>query len=401
MDKLKPESAGLLILLAAFVALGPLSTDMYLPALPEMVMVFGTSLSKVQLTISAYLLGFSIFHLACGPLSDRFGRKPLLLLGMLIFCLASIGCALAGNIEQLIFWRFIQGVGACTGPTLGRAMVRDIYGPVKAAKALATMAAIMALAPAIAPIIGGWMLTFLAWPSIFWFLFAYALLAILCLGLLLPESLPERQSLRPARILANYLVLLKHQQYCLQVLGAGSIYAGAFAFVSGSSFVLIDFMAVAPSQFGFWFAFNVFGYIAGNVFVARYGSRYTRNQLVLVGAALALLSGLLMTGLSLAGIYHPLMIVLPMAAYTGGVGIAVPNALAQALAPFAHMAGTASALLGFVQMALASIAGLVVGLLLVDNPLPMVLTITGCGFLSLLFFILSPQQGDEKTDSSR
>jgi DHA1 family bicyclomycin/chloramphenicol resistance-like MFS transporter len=203
LDKLKPESTGLLMLLAAFVALGPLSTDMYLPALPDMVSVFGSTVSRVQLTISAYLFGFSVFHLLCGPLSDRFGRKPILLLGMIIFCIASIACARVGNIEELIFWRFMQGVGACTGPTLGRAMVRDIYGPVKAAKALATMAAIMALAPAVAPIIGGWMLGFLPWSAIFWFLAAYALLAIASLALLLPESLPERQSLRPLSIVRN------------------------------------------------------------------------------------------------------------------------------------------------------------------------------------------------------
>jgi DHA1 family bicyclomycin/chloramphenicol resistance-like MFS transporter len=399
LSKLKPESLGLLLLLATFVALGPLSTDMYLPAWPGMVSIFDTSLSRVQLTISTYLLGFSIFHLVCGPLSDRFGRRPVLLLGMLIFCLASIGCALSETIEQLIFWRFLQGVGACVGPTLGRAIVRDIYGPVKAAKALATLAAIMALAPAIAPIIGGWMLTFLPWPSIFWFLCVYAALAMLSLVLLLGETLPETQSLRPARILANYVELLKHRQYRLQVLGGASIYAGAFAFVSGASFVLIDFMGVAPSEFGYWFALNVLGYITGNLYVARYGSRYSKKQLTLLGSVLGCVSGLIMVAFCLAGIYHPLMIVLPVAVYTGGVGIAIPNAMAQALAPFPHMAGTASALLGFVQMAIASVSGLIVGLLLVDNPLPMVLTITGCGFLSLVFFIMAPEAIVEKTDT--
>jgi DHA1 family bicyclomycin/chloramphenicol resistance-like MFS transporter len=396
LDKLKPESAGLLILLAAFVALGPLSTDMYLPALPDMVSVFGTTVSRVQLTISAYLFGFSIFHLLCGPLSDRFGRKPILLLGMIIFCIASIACASVENIEELIFWRFMQGVGACTGPTLGRAMVRDIYGPVKAAKALATMAAIMALAPAIAPIIGGWMLGFLPWSSIFWFLAAYALLAILSLGLLLPESLPERQSLRPLSIVGNYFTLLKNRQYCMQVMGASLIYAGGFAYVSGSSFVLIDFMSVPAGQFGFWFAFNVLGYIAGSVFVARSVSHFSKRQLSVFGSGLALCSGLVMVLFCLFEVYHPLMIVVPMACYLGGVGMSVPNAMANALAPFPQMAGTASALLGFVQMALASLAGFMVGLFLVDQPLPMVLAIAACGGLSLLFFVLSPTSRESK-----
>ena len=385
---LSADSKWLLLLLSVFVALGPLSTDMYLPALPAMVDVFGTTLSSVQLTISAYLAGFAIFHLFCGPLSDRFGRKPILIVGLVIFCISCVGCALVDTIDELIMWRFIQGIGACTGPTLGRAMVRDIYGPVKAAKGLAYMAAIMALAPVIAPTLGGWMLSFMSWSSIFWFLGGYGLLGIVVIALLLPESLPEPQSLHPISILKNFLSLLVDGRFNLHVLGASFIYAGAFAFISGSSFILIDFMNVPAENFGLWFMFIVLGYMIGNLFTARYAHRFESRHLMLGGGLLGLSAGLVMVMFCLLEIYHPLMIVLPVACYTGAVGITMPNAMAAAMAPFPSIAGTASALMGFVQMTIASIAGVGVGFFLVDEPLPMAIIICICGALATLLFVI-------------
>mgnify|MGYP000050049417 FL=1 len=387
---LSADSKWLLVLLSAFVALGPLSTDMYLPALPAMIEIFDTNLSSVQLTISAYLAGFAVFHLLCGPLSDRFGRKPILIVGLVIFCVSCVGCALVTSIDELIIWRFIQGVGACTGPTLGRAMVRDIYGPVKAAKGLAYMAAIMALAPVIAPTLGGWMLSFMSWSSIFWFLGAYGLVGIIVITLLLPESLPSPQSLHPVTIIKNFVKLLVDGRFNLHVLAASCLYAGAFAFISGSSFILIDFMNVAAENFGLWFMFIVLGYMAGNLFTARFSQRFESCHLMLGGGFLGLSAGLTMVGFCLLEIYHPLMIVLPVACYTGAVGITMPHAMAAAMAPFPAIAGTASALMGFVQMTIASFAGVSVGFFLVDEPLPMALIICICGALAtLLFWIIS------------
>ena len=136
MKSLDPQSRWTLWLMSAFVAFGPLSTDMYLPALPSLVAYFDTTLLAVQWTLSAYLIGFAVFHLLCGPMADRFGRKPILLGGIALFTIACVGCALSETVESLVFWRFIQGISACVGPTLGRAMARDIYGPTQAAKAL-------------------------------------------------------------------------------------------------------------------------------------------------------------------------------------------------------------------------------------------------------------------------
>ncbi|MBN49504.1 MAG: Bcr/CflA family drug resistance efflux transporter [Spongiibacteraceae bacterium] len=387
MKKLDPESRSALLLMSAFVALGPLSTDMYLPALPSMVAYFDTSLAAVQFTLSAYLIGFAVFHLLCGPLADRYGRKPILLGGIALFTLACVACALAKTVEQLALFRFIQGVGACTGPTLARAMARDIYGPTRAAKALGYMAAIMALAPVIAPVLGGWMLTWTDWPVIFWSLAAYGLLGFIAVGLLLPESLPFKNSLRLKTILGNYRRLLTHRHFLTSVFGISALYSGAFAFISGSSFVLIDFMGVSPEVFGLWFMVIVLGYMGGSVFTARIGYNLSPMPVMVGGAVLGVLAGAAMAIFSLLEIHHPLAVIVPMMFYTAAVGITMPQAMSVALAPFPDMSATASALLGFLQMGAASVAGVIVGLHLDGSALPMALTIAVAAALSLLGFV--------------
>lgn len=386
MTKFKQGSPQLLLLLAVLVALGPLSTDMYLPALPSMVTAFDSSISQVQLTLGVYLAGFSLFHLVCGPLSDRYGRKPVLVCGLVVFVTACIGCAMATSVEQLIGWRFIQGVGACVGPTLGRAMVRDIYGPVKAARAFANLATIMALAPVVAPIIGGWIIAVWHWPVIFIALGCYSLVTFFLVLAKVPETMPVAQSIHPATVISNYIALIRNTHFRQHVLAASFLYAGAFAFIAGSSFVLIDFMGVAPQDFGYWFMFIVIGYMLGNIFTGRYAQRFSAGKIMLGGAFLGVLASSIMILLCLFEVYHPLAIVMPIALYTCAVGITLPQAMAVALAPFAEMAGTASALMGFCQMAVASASAAIVGLFLIGNPLPLALTLAGCAAISLLFF---------------
>ncbi|TXS93676.1 multidrug effflux MFS transporter [Parahaliea maris] len=380
---LNPESRWMLVLLATLVSLGPLSVDMYLPAMPAMRDTLGSTTGDIQLTLSAYLAGFAVFHLACGPLADRFGRKPVLQGGMAIFVLACIGCSLAENVEQLILLRFLQGIGACVGPTLARAVTRDLFGPRRAAKALSLIAMLMALAPAIAPGFGSLMMLVWPWRSIFVFLAVYGVTMSVLIHTLLPETVPHRQSLHPVTIGRNFLTLLRAPLFMSVALGSSLVYAALLCYLSASGFVYIEMLGVPLEYFGFIFLTSVFGYFVGSATSARLSAHYESNQVVLLGALLSAFSCLVMLGGSSlwpTSIY-PLM--LPMMLFAVAMGLVLPHAMNLALQPYAHMAGTASALLGFIQMGVSAIASGSVGSLMDQSPAPMVWLMTALSLTAL------------------
>lgn len=388
----------LIFILAAIVSLGPLSIDLYLPAMPSMVTVFGTSVDRVQLTLSSYLLGFALFHLVCGPLSDRYGRKPILLLGLGVYVVMSAFCALSDTVEELIIFRFFQAMGACCAPTLGRAVVRDVFPPDQAVRALAYVSSIMALAPVAAPSIGGVLLFYGDWSLMFWVLALIGALTMALVVFYVPESLAEKQSLHPKQIAKNYLTLLRDAAYMGNVLTASCLYASIFAFLSGASFVLIDFLGVKPEYFGFYFIFIVVGFIGGNLFTARIGYRWQSRQVFRFGITLSCVASSLMVIFCLLQWYSPLLIVVPVLFVAMSVGMVMPNATAEALKPFPHMAATASALMGFLQMGAASFSGWLVGLFLQGEPLPMVLVIFGTGCCAALgYWLILPTASSKDT----
>jgi DHA1 family bicyclomycin/chloramphenicol resistance-like MFS transporter len=380
---LQRDSPALLALLAGLVALGPLSIDMYLPAMPAMREAFATDISSMQLSISIYLLGFSIFHLLCGPLADRFGRKPVLLGGTTLFIVACLGCSQASSVESLLAWRFVQGIGACVGPTIARTITRDIFGPTRAARALSLIAMFMALAPAVAPTLGGVMLLVLPWPSVFVFLAIYGGVVILLTALYIPESLPIKQSLHPVAILGNYAQLLADPLYLTVTIAGGMAYAAMITYVSSSSFVYIQMLGVPVEYFGLIFLTTVLGYVGGSALSARLSSSRKSEQLILIGSAFTVAATVIMWLASELFPHSVSAIMLPMIFFTTGLGIVLPHAMAIALKPFSHIAGTASALLGFVQMLLAAGTSALVGLFLDTTPRPMVLTMVLISFIAL------------------
>ncbi|AOY89566.1 Bcr/CflA family drug resistance efflux transporter [Marinobacter salinus] len=382
------------VLLAAAVALGPLATDMYLPALPQIGSDFGTGTDQVQLTLSLYMAGFAIAQLICGPLADRFGRKPIMIGGFVLFALASIGCALATNIETLILCRFLQALGGSAGPVLGRAAIRDIYTPREAAKILAILASIMALAPAIAPTIGGFLVTGLGWSSIFLALGGYALVMAVVVAFGIPEPMrPEnRQTLKLCSLLRNYRKIGTDVSFLGYTLTNALTFSGLFAFLSGSSFVLIDFLGVAPEHFGLYFALMVAGFVTGNLFAVRLGSMLVPDQILVRGLVIAVAGGSLMAGLALSEVYNVWAVILPQALFMVGTGMVLPQTMAGAMANFPRMAGSASALFGFVQMALAAGAGMLVGHLHDGTSLVMAVVIATCACAALASYLLLVQR---------
>ena len=394
MKKPRPDSLAVAALLTALVALGPLSTDMYLPALPALMRAFGGGVAPAQFTLSIFLMGFAFGQLLVGPLSDRFGRRPVLLWGMALYAAGSVGCACAGDFSQLAAARLLQALGACCGPVLGRAVVRDVYGRDKAARMFAYMAMAMALAPAVAPMIGGFLTQWPGWRGIFLVLGLVGVGLAVAVALMLSETNPHLSpdAIRPGRLLANYLRLLGDRRYGGYVLCFAGVFAAIFAFISGSSFVLIDRYALSPVMYGLAFGVVVFGYMVGSFLCGRLTHRLGIARMIVLGLMVGNGGALLGLGLVLAGVGGVAAVVGPVALVMVGAGLVLPNAMAGAIAPFGEMAGTASALLGFFQMFLAALAGMVIARFGGSDALAMMLGISAANLLgTLAYFCLTPR----------
>jgi DHA1 family bicyclomycin/chloramphenicol resistance-like MFS transporter len=383
------------VLLTALVALGPLSTDLYLPSLPNLARYFAVGVDDIQLTLSVFLVGLATAQLVYGPLSDRFGRRPVLLIGLAIYVIASFVCMLAPSVSVLVVARFVQAVGACVGPVLGRAIVRDVYGREGAARALAYMSAAMALAPAIGPILGGFLEEWFGWRINFLALVIYGSAGLIIAWRILPETneSPDLQAAQPIRILLGYRGLLNHRAYVGYVLCCASAYSGIFAFISGSSYVLQEVVGIGPIGFGLCFAGVVIGYIIGTIVAGRLSRRLGIDRLVAIGAGIGVAGGVLLLALALAGptrsgLAGALLIVGPMLVFMVGVGLVLPNSIAGAIGPFPRAAGAASALLGFTQMTAAAVIGIAVAALYDGSSVPMTATIAAVAIGVLLAFTL-------------
>jgi DHA1 family bicyclomycin/chloramphenicol resistance-like MFS transporter len=304
-----------------------------------------------------------------------------------LFVLACLGCSLSTTVEELLLFRFIQGVGACVGPTLARAVARDVFGPTRAARALSIIAMLMALAPAVAPTMGSILMLWLPWPSIFVFLAVYGVGMVVLIQVFLAESLPQRQSLHPLSIARNFAELIRSPMFITATFGSGFVYAGLLAYLSSSSFVYIDMLGVPVQYFGFIFLTSVAGYMAGSALSARMSLSYDSERTVLVGAVLAAIAAASMWVGTQLFPRSILVLMLPMMLYSTGMGLVLPNAMAVALRPFPHIAATASALMGFIQMALSASATALVGAYLVDTPAPMLNFMVLITFLALLLCV--------------
>ena len=392
-----PPSFGLALLLTTLVALGPLSTDLYLPALPGMTAAFATDVARVQLTLSVFLIGYAVAQLFYGPVSDRYGRRPAMLFGLVLYLLSSVACMLASSVDALIAARFFQALGACAGPVLGRTIVRDVYGPVQAVRVLAYISGAMAIAPMIGPFIGGWLTVWFGWRANFAALVLISAVQTVVVFRLLGESNAHKDpaATRPRRILGNFRMLLAGKTYLGYLLCVSFGYAVLFSFISGSSFVLVGLYGLSPQWFGASFGFVVTGYIVGTLLTARYTLKLGPGRMVGMGALFGIVPGTLMAALAIAEVHSVWAVLLPMFGCTVATGLVMPNATGAALAPYPKMAGSASALMGFVQMALAAAVGIAVGHAYDGTAIPMTGAIALCGWavLASYFFFVRPAAG--------
>jgi DHA1 family bicyclomycin/chloramphenicol resistance-like MFS transporter len=386
---LKPDTLALTVVLALLTALGPLSTDMYLPSLPAIAAGLQASTGQAQMTLSAFLLGFAAGQFFYGPVSDRVGRKPVLLFGIGLFTLASLVCALAPGIEVLIGARFLQALGASGPIVLGRAIVRDFYEGPRAGKELSRMGTIMGVVPALAPILGGLIAQFSHWRMTFGVMILCGAGLAATVLLRLPESI-RRKSEAPISflsILRGFRVLLGHPGYRTYVGLSMLTYGGLFAFISGSSFVLQGIYRLGELAFAFSFATVVVGFIGGTALAQRLVGPRGLDGTIRLGVASLAVGGVLMLVLVAFGVPSSLAITGPMAVYGLGVGLTMPQSMASALMPFPDRAGAASSLLGICQMTFAAVLGILLGQSLGASALPLPATIATTGVLALVVFL--------------
>jgi DHA1 family bicyclomycin/chloramphenicol resistance-like MFS transporter len=385
-----------LLILSALMAFGPLSTDLYLPALPTMGRALRAGPDEMALTLSSYLVGFSMGQLMWGPIGDRFGRRLPVAVGLALFVIGSAGCGASTTALQLIGWRVAQSIGASAGPVLARAMVRDLFARERSAQMLSNLMTVMAIAPLAGPFIGGQILAAASWRAIFWTLMGLGLAALLAM-LALPETLPaerrSRQSIRAA--LAGYATLARDSRLIGYAAMGGLYYGGIFAYIAASPFAYIDFYHVRPQIFGVFFALPIIGIMAVNQLNTRLVLRVGGDLLCRVGTGAAAAAGILALIEARSGWGGFGGIVAAIVVYGASSGLIVANSVAGALAAFPTRAGAASAFVGAIHYGSGILSAALVGWLADGTPTPMTAILAAGGIGSFLCAMrLTPAAAD-------
>jgi len=372
-----------LVLLGILTAVGPLSIDMYLPSFPQVELFLNGRPGSVEFTLASFFIGLTLGQLFYGPLSDRFGRKPPLYVGFVLYMAASLGCCLAGNIPLLTLFRFLQGLGGCAGIIIPSAIVRDRTTARESARAFSLLMLVMGLAPILAPLIGGGLLTLWGWQSIFLVLAGFGVLCLAIIHFGIPEShdISHEPPLKLGNVLKNYRYLLSNKAFLGYALGGGLAISGMFAYIAGSPFVLINLYGVPPENYGWFFGVNAFGLIGSSQLNARLLKTYPATVLLHRALWVPLVVGVGLAVLSYGGLISLPVIAVGFFLFVSSIGIIVPNAMGSALATHGQMAGTAAALASALQFFFATMAGALVGIMHdgTARPLATVMALCGCG----------------------
>ena len=386
---LRPGTFALTLVLAAMTALGPLSIDMYLPSLPDIASALNAPQARVQLTVSYYLIGFAVGQLFYGPLSDRYGRRPVLLAALAIYITGTGICIAARSIDPLLAARFLQGVGGAGSIVLARAIVRDLYSGVRAARELSLMGSISALAPIVAPMIGGVLQSAFGWRASFMLMELAAVIVVVLSGQLLPETL-RRKADEPfalTSLITGYGAVLRHGGFNAYLAIISLSFCGLFAWISGGAVVLEGIYGFSPVTFGFMFSLGAAGYMLGAVTASRLVVRRGLDRMMAFGVT-AIAAGSLGFGLAVFTHVSGFWLVVAMAVYLAGMGLAIPQAMAGALTPIPDRAGTAASVLGLAQQTAAAIVAAAIGEYL-TSAWPMAGVVITMGCLTFLIWALT------------
>jgi DHA1 family bicyclomycin/chloramphenicol resistance-like MFS transporter len=378
--------AELVIILAVLSLIAPLAIDMYLPALPFIAAGLSATDAQAQLTLPTYFAGFAIGQAFYGPIADRFGRKPPLYFGLGIYIAASLGCALAPNVETLIALRFLQAAGGCAGTVVSRAMVRDLFTGADAVRVYSRVLLVFGVGPILAPMIGSGVLLWFGWREIFWLLTLIGVLSMVLIFIRMPESLNPAhvKPLRLESIIVGYWRLFTHRNFVGYALTGGTMMAGTFAYIAALPFVIVNVYGHPSSYFSWVFGINAVGFIIASQVNVRVQRRHSPERVLLGALLLQMAAAAVFVTDVVAGWGGLFGILVPLFFWIATMGFVIPNTTALAMGPFAANAGAASAMLGVLQFVLAAVSSGLVAAAADGTALPMV----GCMALFSLAALL-------------
>lgn len=379
------SSITFIVFLLALSVSGPLSINFYLALLPKMAGELSVDAATIQKTVSIYLAGFAGAQLIIGPLSDIFGRRPVLIFCYILFSLSSLVCAISDSAYLLIFGRFVQSLGGCAGVLISRAIVRDVFSPSEMGRIMSYMITGFSMAPLIAPTIGGFIGINYGWRSLFYIFscIGVSLVVWTYFGFKETNNNLNQNTINLRTILGNYFSLLKNRCFLCYFFIVSSSVAGILTYTSASSFVLIEVLEVPSQYYGLLFSITALGMFLGSLLSANLSSRFGSALTTWYGCLVLLSGGLLLAILPLVGVTSVLTLVGSMFIYALGNGVVMPSAMASAILPFPNRSGSAAALIGCFQAALGAVCGYIAGLLYDKTAIPMTSII---GLLSLIAF---------------
>lgn len=382
----KKNMLRLVLILGALTAFTSMSIDMYLPAFPAMAKDLGVPIGTIQLSISAFLFGSAAGQLIYGPLADRWGRRFPLMLGLVLYIISSIGCALVRTAEGLLFWRLVMAVGGGAGMVISRAIVRDLYDTAEAARIFSLLMLVMGSAPILAPMAGGQLLLVTGWRGIFGFLGVFGLLSLIAALRYLPESLPEERRNRSslAQLTGNYWQIILNRQYVRYAIALGCIAGVTFSYIAGAPQLFIELHGITPQHFGVFFGANAMGLIGASQINRRLLHHFSAERILRAAFFCNVASGIFLMLSVMSGYGGFTLQIVLLFACLSTAGLIYPNVTALAMAPFQNMAGSASALLGTIQYALGATAGAAVSLLQSGTGVTMTIVMAGCGVIGCL-----------------
>jgi DHA1 family bicyclomycin/chloramphenicol resistance-like MFS transporter len=380
----------LILILGLLTAIGPFSIDMYLPAFPDIAKSLHSSVAQVTLSLSSFFIGISAGQLLYGPLLERFGRKKPLYTGLCIYLLASVGCAFAASVNALILLRLLQALGGCVGMVAARAMVRDLFEVKENAKVFSMLMLVVAVSPIIAPTLGGYITSVLGWRYVFAMLIIVALIILTGIYFLLPESKKPDPgfSLKPLPIIQNYASVIRHPQFYTYALTAAISAAGLYAYIGGSPHVFMEIFHVSEKQYGWIFALIAMGLIGASQVNSVLLKNYTSEQLIKAALFCQSIIGAAMALVTIFGEADLFIVIFLIFIFLCTQGFVFPNASALSLASFGHNAGSASALMGAIQMTIGAGTSALVSILQNHTALPMTGVMACCAIAALTVFSL-------------